>query len=113
MKALLTIITLVAITFSGFSSEDENAKKSSTNSTTISGVVVDKNTGETLVGAVISVNGEEKIKTDLDGKFEIKNLEPGQYTISVDYISYKAVDMKVETSSKQNEKVEFALEIVD
>lgn len=50
----------------------------------IKGVVIDKETGETLVGASVWVNyGGNMIgtATDLDGKFTLKPLQPGTYSV--------------------------------
>jgi hypothetical protein len=54
-----------------------------------SGKVVDKNTGESLVGALVVVKGTDiRVYTDLDGNFLLPSLAPGAYTIEVSYISY-------------------------
>ncbi|HUW04620.1 MAG TPA: TonB-dependent receptor [Williamwhitmania sp.] len=56
----------------------------------IEGVVSDKKTGETLVGATIVIAGTTTgTTTDLDGKFVLGNLAPGLYNISVNFISYQ------------------------
>lgn len=56
----------------------------------IEGVVSDKKTGETLVGATIVITGTTiGTTTDLDGKFVLGNLAPGLYNISVNFISYQ------------------------
>jgi outer membrane receptor protein involved in Fe transport len=52
------------------------------------GRVIDASTGETLVGVTIFVPGTTiGTTTDLDGNYNLA-LEPGEYTISVSYISY-------------------------
>lgn len=57
----------------------------------ISGKIIDKRTGETLIGAnVIALKNNEIVNgasTDLDGNYII-DLEVGTYTISVEYIGY-------------------------
>lgn len=55
----------------------------------IKGVVIDKETGETLVGASVWVNyGGNMIGsvTDFDGKFTIKPLQPGTYNVIASFI---------------------------
>ena len=55
----------------------------------ITGVVVDAETGETLIGANVVIEGTLKgTQTDLDGKYTINNVEPGTYNIVVSYISF-------------------------
>jgi len=56
----------------------------------IEGVISDKKTGETLVGATIILAGTTIGTTsDLDGKYILDNLKPGTYNISVNFISYQ------------------------
>jgi outer membrane receptor for ferrienterochelin and colicin len=58
--------------------------------TGIKGVVSDKSTKETLVGATVLIQGTTTgSTTDLDGNFTITSLAPGNYNLVVSYISYK------------------------
>lgn len=55
----------------------------------IVGKILDKTTGEALVGVTVSIKGTTTgTSTDLDGKYELK-VEPGKYTLNVRYIMYK------------------------
>jgi outer membrane receptor for ferrienterochelin and colicin len=57
---------------------------------TISGTVVDAETGETLIGVNIMVEGTSTgTATDLDGFYSIPNLEPGTYTLVATYVSFQ------------------------
>ncbi len=56
----------------------------------IKGIVKDARTGETIVGANIILQGTTLgTSSDLDGKFELKNVKPGTYNLVVSFISYK------------------------
>lgn len=56
----------------------------------IQGTITDAQTGETIVGANISIQGTQiGGSSDIDGKFCINNLTPGDYTLLVSFISYK------------------------
>jgi len=58
--------------------------------TGIKGVVSDKVTKETLVGATILIQGTTTgSTTDLDGNYAITSLAPGAYNLVISYISYK------------------------
>lgn len=58
--------------------------------TGIKGVVSDKTTHETLVGATVIIQGTTTgSTTDLDGNYTISSLSPGNYNLVVSYISYK------------------------
>jgi len=56
----------------------------------MTGSVLDASTGEALVGAVVEIeNTDAKAYTDLEGRFTIENMQQGEYTVKVNYISYK------------------------
>ncbi|HPE43276.1 MAG TPA: carboxypeptidase-like regulatory domain-containing protein, partial [Bacteroidales bacterium] len=58
----------------------------------LAGQVVDHQTGEALVGAVVEIeNTDTKAYTDLEGHFTIENMQQGEYNVKVNYISYKEV----------------------
>jgi outer membrane receptor protein involved in Fe transport len=55
----------------------------------ITGTVIDAQSGETLVGVNVFIEGTLVGKsTDLDGNYTIDNVEPGTYTLVASYISY-------------------------
>ena len=54
------------------------------------GIVIDKSSNDTLIGAVVSVEGKNvRAVTDLSGIFKIPGLKKGSYNLSVTYIGYK------------------------
>ena len=58
---------------------------------TISGKIIDKETGEEIIGAVVKVEGStQATSSDLSGNFNLKLLE-GTYTISCNFISYQKI----------------------
>ena len=78
MKHLLTIISLTFLTSLAVAQKG-----------TIRGVVQDKETGETLIGAAVYLDGTDYATgTDLDGNFEFK-VAPGTYNVKASYISYQ------------------------
>jgi hypothetical protein len=63
---------------------------SSVSAKTICGIVTDQTTGEGLAGVMVKLSGEDKVVyTDFDGKFSISDLTPGEYTLELEYVSYK------------------------
>ncbi len=55
----------------------------------ITGTVVDSETGETLIGVNVVIDGTIKgTATDIDGRYTIRNVEPGTYTLVVSYLSF-------------------------
>ena len=56
----------------------------------IKGTVTDRNSKETLIGAVVTVEGSTvKAITDIDGNFELRGLKKGTYTLYINYVGYK------------------------
>ncbi|MGN6566451.1 MAG: carboxypeptidase regulatory-like domain-containing protein [Flavipsychrobacter sp.] len=59
----------------------------------INGVVLDSKSNEPIIGAIVqaSVGGVPKAgaQTDIDGKFSIKPIDAGTYTVTVKYINYQ------------------------
>lgn len=84
------IVPLLLLTFFTTSAQT----RPNQNSITISGKVVDQDSGQPLEYATFvlqDANSPDKVTggiTDLDGKFEVQT-SPGQYNIRVEYISYK------------------------
>lgn len=55
----------------------------------IAGTIVDNSDGEPLISATISIQGTTKgVTSDIDGNYELRNLDAGVYTISISYITY-------------------------
>ncbi len=78
----------------------------------ITGVVVDAESGETLIGANVVIEGTLKgTQTDLDGKYTINNLEPGTYNVVVSYISFtKQTITGIEIAPDQVVKLDIQLQ---
>ena len=55
----------------------------------ITGTVVDAESGETIIGASIFIEGTSKgAASDIDGNYTIRSVDPGTYVLVVSYISY-------------------------
>jgi hypothetical protein len=92
MKYLLSLATFILMTFS---LQAQNGS--------LSGTVVDKKSGEPLIGAVVRVtNTALGGVTDLNGKFTIKNIPEGTYDVSIGMVSYDKTTEKVQISKGQN-----------
>lgn len=63
----------------------------------VSGTVKDAS-GEPLIGVSVSQNGKAMAVTDMDGHFTVPNAKKGS-VLSISYIGYKSVDVKVGSSS--------------
>jgi hypothetical protein len=97
MKRIFILICIVALSKgnTSFAGNDEKTAMKPASSALVSGTVVDNTTGEALPGVTLTIEETgKKVFTDLDGKYEISNLTPGNYTLSVSYISYKEIEKK-------------------
>ena len=80
---------------------------------TVKGKVLDKSNDEALgfVNIAVSPKGSKKISggatTDLDGKFLIKDLPYGSYTITLSFVGYKTVTKEFQLSAT-NKTVSYA-----
>lgn len=101
MKTIL-IIVLVVIQTQNFAQS----------SGSIAGKIIDKNTNEELIGANVLIEGTTiGASTDIDGKYIIKGLSEGNYTIKVSYISYQTITVKdVNVQSGVMAKLDVSLE---
>ena len=81
MMKYLNILFLVSITFSQTTGK-------------ISGFVSDKEKGDALPGANIYIaNSAYGTASDGEGRFTIINIPPGKYSLKVDMIGYKSVQL--------------------
>ena len=69
---------------------------------TITGTVTDKQNGDPLIGATVTIknNSGNKRSTGvgLDGSFTFRNLQAGTYEVEAKYISYSDEEAKVEVN---------------
>ena len=81
----------------------------------IKGTITDEETGESVIGASVMVVGTSfGAMTDFEGKYTIRRLEPGRYTVKISHLDYNVVevtevdvksDLTVEVSQKLEKKV--------
>ncbi len=92
MKFTRTIIAMALVFFGTLTTFGQNG--------TIRVTVVDNETGETLIGANVIIDGTTQGSiTDLDGVASIINVTPGTYNVKISYISYQTTiisDVEVE-----------------
>src|SRR5574344_2236944 len=67
----------------------------------IKGKVVDRQTGEALIGATVMV-GDNGCATDVNGEFELKGLKRGNLIIIIKYVGYKTLTLKASATDSPN-----------
>jgi len=99
---ITTLILAVLISTTTLFAAAEKAPVAAT--TSISGQVVDKLTGEALAGVKISLNESESVVySDLEGNFEINNVKVGNNSIKTNLISYGTSSIDVSCKRDSNE----------
>lgn len=64
--------------------------------TGIRGIVRDKKSGVTIVGANVVIKGSSRgTSTGIDGSFSISGLAAGEHTLVVSFISYKPIEISI------------------
>ena len=58
----------------------------------VNGVIVEKSTGEPLIGVTVRIVGTTiGTTTNFDGKYELKNFTPGSIQLAISYVSFKSI----------------------
>ena len=85
----------------------------------LTGFVTDAQSGEPLIGAAISINGQKGVGaiTDINGSFSIHTDKKDPYELSVSYTGYKTQQIKIEKNQKEvniqlEESVDYLKEVV-
>ncbi len=106
--ALFVFVFTVSIIIASNDNKD-SAEKNKVNFASISGKVIDIETGESLAGACITIQETGiKVYTDLDGNFIINDLNPGNYTINVNLVSYntkESIDVNLNAGIKLDKNI--------
>jgi hypothetical protein len=87
--------------------ENETKKTTETESqsvVTLSGTVLDSESRESLTGVEVRIEGTDlKTYTDFDGSFSFSQLNPGEYKLVTNYISYQKHSEVLKINTKQNQ----------
>lgn len=97
------LVNLFICSFLFFSSADAQTA-------TVQGVVTDEQSGESLPSATIFVEELERgASTDLDGRFEISNIEPGGYVLTINFVGYRTRTIELTLSAGEVRELEIEL----
>ena len=68
--------------------------------TQISGKIIDKANGESLIGAAVIIDNTTRgVITDIEGNFTLP-VEPGNYTIQISFVGYETAKSSSSRKSK-------------
>jgi outer membrane receptor protein involved in Fe transport len=78
---------------------------------TFKGTVVDKKTKETLVGATIRIKGTSiATVANIDGKFELRNIEPGKQTVLSSMVGYSPAETRIDIVANQTTNLDLEMQ---
>jgi len=79
-------------------------------SATISGTIKDSQTGEALPGANVTlVKTSLGASTDIEGKYAVREVPPGSYTLRATYVGYTEKQVTIQVNEGQTLKQDFQL----
>ncbi len=97
MKKIMTLVLIFTMPFAVFSQF------------TITGIIFDARSGKSLPGAHIVIrNNYSNAISDRDGRFFIKNLNPGSYQLKVSFLGYEPMHLNVDLTTDVD--LEFVLQ---
>ena len=104
--AIVLIISVLAVNAKdkGSEADSKTADTKSAATMVLSGSIADENSGESLVGVEVKIEGTDlKTYTDFDGNFSFKGLKPGEYKLLTNYISYEKTAQKLNVKSNKED----------
>lgn len=113
MKTIFATLLIALVSLSVLAG-NESDKLINASISAVKGVVLDKQTGETLSGVVIHIGTTDtKVYSDKNGEFTLDGLKPGTYTLTVSCISYKNQEVKVTMGAPSTDAISVKLESVE
>ncbi len=104
-KTVFIIIMILAVVAVNAKEKGTKAVNNTDNtaSVALAGTITDENSGESLVGVEVKIDGTDlKTYTDFDGNFSFSNVKPGECKVVATYISYQACAETTSNTSKEN-----------
>ena len=82
--------------------------------TKVTGVVIDADTEEPIIGASVLVKGTTiGIITDIDGKYEISNIPAGSKSLVISFVGMRTVEVPITTSEAQKIVMHADAQVID
>ena len=114
-KAILWGLALVTLlTTASFAIRKGTKTNGPSTSSSISGIIFDKNSNESLTGVTVQLSSTgRKIYSDAKGEFNLEDIAPGTYKVKVNCISYKEQEITVTIKKSQTEKLKIQLNPIE
>ncbi|MCX6306458.1 MAG: carboxypeptidase-like regulatory domain-containing protein [Bacteroidetes bacterium] len=110
-KTIIVAIAMIALVNVDVIAADKSPKTSGPSTqSSISGVVIDKDSNEKLAGVTIQLaSTDQKIYSNSKGEFNLDGIEPGTYKVKINCISYKDKEVTVKITKSETEKLKILL----
>ncbi len=96
----------IILLFAFFASQVSAQKNS-----VIAGTILDKESGETMIGATVQVDGTDTgVITDIEGKYKL-TIAPGSYVINILYVGMEPGKVNVEVKAGEVVTLDYAMEV--
>jgi hypothetical protein len=108
---LSALLFLTMLPLSSFASHGGDGPITLADNATINGYVRDKESGETLVGATILLEGTGMgTITNKSGYYALSDIKPGTYTVIFSFLGYTRSEVRVELKKKDSRRIDVDLE---
>ena len=109
MKKVFLLVIVTLLTFSNVNAkgkiEQDMHVEVATSGSKLYGVVLDKQTNESLAGVAVYVDGQ-KIYTDFDGNFNFNPISKGKHEVRISMISYQDQIITVDTNKQKHLEIQ-------
>ena len=96
----LAIVCLSGIITLNIQAGEKEKPAANSVSITLSGQVIDKESGEALTGvAIVMENSDKVVYSDFEGYFSFVNVTPGEYKLKAMYVSYEDEEKMIKSNA--------------
>ncbi len=114
MKKIFVLFAALFIGISFSYAENDPNPENTAPTTSMSGKVIDKVTGETLAGVMVKLDNTEKyVFSDFDGNFTFEDLKPAEYSLTLSLISYEKSELSVDLIKAGKDEIKVKLETIN
>jgi hypothetical protein len=104
------IIMLLACPAGLFAADGGDPPATIADNATINGYVRDKETGETLVGATVMLDGTGVgTITNKSGYYSLSDITPGSYTLVYSFLGFERLEMQINLKKKESRRIDVEL----
>src|SRR5690606_9295223 len=104
-------IAFTLLLLSGFASSYAQDATQQSGHGQIEGVLTDATTGETLIGANVTIRGTSiGAASNIDGQYVIRRVPSGQHVLEISYIGYETEERTVTVRSGETVEIDMELE---